>query len=121
LNGYLLTTRGQTIGKLLTKIQIVDVQSGDLLPFLRVYVYRYLWTLPLLLVVILIPGPADDLLVNVVYLIDALLIFGSDRRCLHDYIAGSKVVIYRAKRQSPAAGLRPGDTVRAESDLPSAR
>jgi len=99
LNGYLLATRGQTIGKLLTKIQIVDAQSGGLLPFLRVYVYRYLWMLPLMFVVALIPGTVDDGLVNVVALIDALFIFGAARRCLHDYIAGSKVVLYQAHRQ----------------------
>ncbi|MFO1066108.1 MAG: RDD family protein [Pirellulales bacterium] len=96
LNGYLLATRGQTIGKLLTKIQIVDAQSGGRLPFLRVYVYRYLWMLPLVLVVAFIPGTADDGLVNLLALIDALFIFGADRRCLHDHIAGSKVVLYRA-------------------------
>jgi uncharacterized RDD family membrane protein YckC len=99
LNGYFLATRGQTIGKMLTKIQIVDAQSGGLLPFLRVYVYRYLWMLPLGFIVALIPGTVDDILVNVLVLIDALLIFGAARRCLHDYIAGSKVVLYRAHRQ----------------------
>jgi uncharacterized RDD family membrane protein YckC len=102
LNGYLLFTRGQTIGKVLTKIQIVDFKSGNLLPFLKVYVYRYLWTLPLLVVVVIIPGAMDDLLVNIVVLIDALLIFGAERRCLHDYIAGSKVVLYRENRQKIA-------------------
>ncbi len=99
LNGYLLFTRGQSIGKMLTKIQIVDAQNGELLPFLRVYVYRYLWMLPITVVVALIPGPVDDLLVNVVALVDALMIFGAYRRCLHDYIAGSKVVLYQANRQ----------------------
>ncbi|MBU6238636.1 MAG: RDD family protein [Planctomycetes bacterium] len=99
LNGYLLATRGQTIGKLLTKIQIVDAQSGGLLPFLRVCVYRYLWMFPLVFVVALIPGTVDDGLVNVVALIDALFIFGAARRCLHDYIAGSRVVLYKANRQ----------------------
>jgi hypothetical protein len=99
LNGYLLFSRGQSIGKVLTKIQIVDVRSGGLLPFLRVYVYRYLWILPLVVVAAIIPGRADDLLVNVVALIDAAMIFGANRRCLHDYIAGSKVVFYQANRQ----------------------
>jgi uncharacterized RDD family membrane protein YckC len=99
LNGYLLFTRGQTIGKMLTKIQIVDASSGELLPFLRVYVYRYLWMLPIIVVVAFIPGTIDDLLVNVVALVDMAMIFGEDRRCLHDYIAGSKVVLYRANRQ----------------------
>ncbi len=99
LNGYLLATRGQTIGKMLTKIQIVDAQSGGLLPFLRVYVYRYLWLLPLGFVVALIPGTVDNVLVNVVTLIEVLFIFGEARRCLHDYIAGSKVVLYREHRE----------------------
>lgn len=99
LNGYLLATRGQTIGKLLGKIQIVDAQSGGLLPFLRVYVYRYLWMLPLSFLVALIPGNTDDGLVNLVALINIVFIFGAARRCLHDYIAGSKVVLYKANRQ----------------------
>jgi len=99
MNGYLLATRGQSIGKILTKIQIVDAQSGGLLPFHRVYVYRYLWMLPLVFVVALIPGTVDDILVNVVAIVDVLFIFGGARRCLHDYIAGSKVVLYQANRQ----------------------
>jgi len=99
LNGYLLFTRGQSIGKMLTKIQIVDARNGELLPFLRVYVYRYLWMLPVVVVAAIIPGTVDDLLVNVVALVDALMIFTADRRCLHDYIAGSKVVLYQANRQ----------------------
>lgn len=99
LNGSLLVTRGQTIGKLLGKIQIVDFESGRLLPFLRVYVYRSLWMLPLGIVVPLIPGAFDDYLVNFIALIDALMIFGAGRRCLHDLIAGSKVVVYKAGRQ----------------------
>jgi len=102
LNGYLLFKRGQTIGKVLTKIQIVDFQSGLLLPFMKVYVYRYLWTLPIAIVVILIPGVMDDMLFNLLILIDALLIFGADRRCLHDLIAGSKVVLYMTNRPKVA-------------------
>lgn len=98
LNGFLLHSRGQTIGKVATKIQIVDVVHGRLLPFMQVYVFRYLWTLPLVFLVILIPGVFDDLLMNFVILIDVLLIFRSDRRCLHDILAGSKVVAYKANR-----------------------
>jgi uncharacterized RDD family membrane protein YckC len=98
LNGYLLASRGQTIGKFLTKIQIIDYQSSKLVPFLKLYVFRYLWLLPLTVVVALIPGALDDNLVNLVALIDALLIFGAARRCLHDLIAGTKVVEYRPNR-----------------------
>lgn len=98
LNGYLLYTRGQTIGKFLTKIQVVDNESGSLLPFLRVYVFRHLWTLPIVILVVVIPGGLDDLLLNFVVLVDVLLIFGAARRCLHDYIAGSAVVLFRENR-----------------------
>lgn len=98
LNGYLLFTRGQTIGKFLTKIQIVDFDSGKLLPFLRVFALRYLWLLPLSLVVAIIPGTMDDQLITLVSLVDSLMIFRADRRCLHDYIAGSKVVLYQDNR-----------------------
>jgi len=101
-HGYLLTTRGQSVGKLLTKIQIVDVKTEELLPFVRVFVYRYLWILPLSILTVFVPGSVDDVLVNVVLLIDVLLIFGQDRRCLHDYIAGSKVVIYQEGRPRTA-------------------
>ena len=99
LNGYLLAKRGQTIGKMLTKIQIVSAEDGGLLSFLRVYAYRYLWLLPLLIVVLLIPGDRDNLLVSVAVLVDSVLIFGSERRCLHDRIAGSKVVKYVPGRE----------------------
>ena len=98
IHGYWLVTRGQSVGKRLAGIQIVDHQTGALLPFLRVYVYRYMWMLPISLLVMLIPGPADDNLVNFVAIVDALFIFRADRRCLHDLIAGSKVVVYREGR-----------------------
>lgn len=56
VHGYLLATRGQTVGKLLTKIQIVDAQEGKLLPFLKVFVFRYLWLAPVTWIVAIIPG-----------------------------------------------------------------
>ena len=99
VNGYTLLTRGQTIGKLLTNIQILDYKSVQLLPFVRVYVYRHLWTFPLVLLVLLIPGNIDNFVLYAVIMIDVLMIFGDERRCLHDLIAGSKVVLYRPGRQ----------------------
>ena len=92
VNGYLLANRGQTVGKMLNKIRIVDAQTGSRLPFVRVFVYRSLWLIPLVVIAALIPGQVDDILINLVSLVDALFIFGKQRRCLHDYIAGSKVV-----------------------------
>ncbi|WP_182870116.1 RDD family protein [Rhodopirellula sp. JC639] len=92
LNGYLLATRGQSIGKLAAGIRIVDANTNELISFTRIYVYRYLWTVPFTIATLLIPGYTDDQLVNLVFLFDAILIFRSDKRCLHDLIAGSKVV-----------------------------
>lgn len=98
-NGYPLMTRGQTLGKMITRIQVVDYETTMLLPLHRVWAFRYLWTLPLLVITILIPGNIDDQLINLVTTVDALMIFGPKRRCLHDLIAGSKVVYYRPGRQ----------------------
>ena len=98
IQGYLLATRGQTIGKMLMQIQIVDAETQRLLPFIRVAVYRYCWLLPLIAVAAFIPGHLDGLVVGAASLLDASLIFGSGRRCLHDYIAGSIVVAYQPGR-----------------------
>jgi uncharacterized RDD family membrane protein YckC len=99
LNGYLLAKRGQTIGKLVTKIQIVDYTTGELLPFVRVYVLRYLWMLPLAVLCLLVPGVVDDYLLGIISIANILFIFRADRRCLHDLIAGSKVVLYDEDRK----------------------
>lgn len=92
LHGYLLLYRGQTIGKLLLKIRIVGNKDDSLLPFWNVIVLRYWWILPLQLLVLFIPGSFDNTLVGFVSIVDVLFIFRNDRRCLHDLIAGSKVV-----------------------------
>lgn len=102
INGYLLHTRGQSVGKMLGKIQIVDVDTSELRGIFHVYFLRYMWTLPFVILVTLIPGQADDVIINVLILIDILLIFGASRRCLHDVIAGTKVVMYQPGRARKA-------------------
>jgi uncharacterized RDD family membrane protein YckC len=87
LHGYLLATRSQTIGKRLVGIQIVNVSDGRPTPFSRVLFARFF---PVA-VVSNIP-----FLGGLASLVDALFIFADDRRCLHDHIAGTKVVDYRA-------------------------
>jgi len=76
LNGHLLTYHGQTIGKRIVKTRIVDL-NGQILPFGRVFFLRY---------VVL------GLLGAIVGIIDALFIFREDRRCLHDWVAGTLVI-----------------------------
>ena len=83
LNGYLLATEGQTLGKKLLGIRIVDSESGQILTFTKVFGLRYM---P---VFICSQIPA---LGQIIGLIDALLIFRKDKRCLHDMIAKTKVI-----------------------------
>ncbi|MBI4425449.1 MAG: RDD family protein [Elusimicrobia bacterium] len=76
---YLLTTKGQTIGKRLFKIRIVKadtLENGGFVTnvLLRSIVNGLLWFIPVYMVA------------------DSLLIFRQDRRCIHDILAGTIVV-----------------------------
>jgi uncharacterized RDD family membrane protein YckC len=82
IHGYFLKTKGQTIGKLLTGIRIADL-DGNLPEFSKVVLLRYL---PVSLVALVpVVGPYLSL-------VDVVFIFGSERRCIHDMLAGTKVV-----------------------------
>ena len=76
----LLRREGQTVGKLLLRIRIVDEETGVKGTVFSVVVLRYFvnWLLTL------IPPYV---------LIDHLFIFAKNRRCVHDYLAGTKVVL----------------------------
>ena len=83
VNGYLLATSGQTVGKRVAGTQIVSVADGQILPLGKLIGLR---SLPISLIS-LIP-----VIGSIIPLIDVLLIFRADRRCGHDLIAGTKVV-----------------------------
>ncbi len=85
INGYLLHTRGQTIGKLVMKTRIVSDQ-GQLVPLPRLFLKRYL----LLWCIVMIPGIG-----SLFSLVDTLFIFRDNRKCLHDEFAATKVVTTR--------------------------
>jgi uncharacterized RDD family membrane protein YckC len=74
---------GQTWGKRVLNIRIVDLQ-GNKPPLWRLLALRYL---PLQ---VLGQIPIFGVIATIV---DALLIFRADRRCGHDLIAGTKVVV----------------------------
>jgi uncharacterized RDD family membrane protein YckC len=82
VNGFLLVQRGQTVGKSITKLRITQ-PDGSPVPAGRLLGLRYgvgylAASLPF---------------VGGLYgLVDALMIFGEQRRCLHDRIAGTIVV-----------------------------
>ncbi|GAA3919997.1 RDD family protein [Luteimonas lutimaris] len=77
-----LNANGQTWGKKLLKIKIVDL-DGQKPPLGRLLGLRYL---PVQAVGVI------PLLGSVIQVVNVLLIFRNDRRCGHDLIAGTKVV-----------------------------
>ncbi|BBB26721.1 RDD family protein [Amphritea japonica] len=83
LNSYLLANSGQTIGKKLLNIRVVDFETEELLPFWKIVGVRYI---PFF---ILSQIPAAG---QTIGLIDSLFIFKKDKRCLHDLLANTKVV-----------------------------
>ena len=102
MQGHLLATRGQTIGKWLVGTRIVRADNDEVPTLARTLGLRYgtlALGLPCTLFVfgfaLVIPYP-----LVVVGLLDGALVFRRDRRCLHDLFAGTKVV---AGARSPVA------------------
>ena len=83
INSYLLLTKGQTLGKLALGIRIVDAASNGAATAVKLLGLRYV--LVMLVAVIPIIG-------GLLGVVDFLFIFREDRRCVHDLIAGTKVV-----------------------------
>lgn len=83
LHGYFLAKRGQTIGKIALKTQIVSEETNQILPLTEVILKRYvpIWLIALIPVI----G-------NFVGIVDALAIFRENRKCIHDEIAKTKVI-----------------------------
>lgn len=86
VHGYLLQKYGQTIGKRLLGIRIVSASDGQLVSLGKIFGLRYV---PIQLAGLL------PVVGNILPLVDVLFIFREDRRCLHDFIAGTKVVRVR--------------------------
>ncbi|WP_027710427.1 RDD family protein [Zooshikella ganghwensis] len=85
INGPLLAKNGQTVGKKLLGIAIVSYTTNKILPLFQVILIRYGCF------VILGFIPAIGQLAS---LVNTLFIFRKERRCLHDYVADSKVIVY---------------------------
>ena len=83
VNTYLLANRGQTVGKYLLKIRIVDYYTEEI-PKLRFSLVLREGIMTLL--------NLFGLFGALVALADALFIFATNKRCLHDYWAFTKVV-----------------------------
>lgn len=79
INGFLLLARGQTLGKRLMNIAIVDLQGGPCTPA-NLILNRYISQV----VMIFVP------LLNIVDFM--MMFFRRDRRCLHDLLAKTRVI-----------------------------
>lgn len=83
VNGYLLARHGQTVGKYVCGIKIVQQRDYRLPPLGHLLLTRYL-AMNLLAQIPWVGG--------ITSLVDVLFIFMPDRRCLHDHLAGTIVV-----------------------------
>lgn len=81
-NLYLLGTRAQSLGKLVVGIKIVDEQGQN------AKLWRVLLRVAPVAITSTIPGIG-----LLVLLADAAMIMGDERRCLHDLLAKTNVVI----------------------------
>jgi uncharacterized RDD family membrane protein YckC len=83
LQAILLSLRGQTVGKILTRIRIVRAKDGSAAGFLHAFLLRGFLARCLRHV---------PLIGFLFWFVDNCFIFRDDHRCLHDLIAGTKVV-----------------------------
>lgn len=85
LHGYLLSRYGQTIGKRIMGIAIVTMDNR-VPPFFQLIVQRYLiqWL-----------AGRVPVVGGLLRLVDVLAIFRADKRCIHDHLAGTKVIDLR--------------------------
>lgn len=90
-NVVLLTLRGQTVGKLCVGIQVVRSPDGARAGFIKAVLLRSLLFLVLIFAGSLSLGGIGLALL----LVDSLMIFRKDRRCLHDLLADTLVTIKR--------------------------
>jgi uncharacterized RDD family membrane protein YckC len=81
---WLISTRGQSIGKIVFGIRIVRHEDGTLPGFVHGWLLRSL--------VPAIIGMVPMGLGLIFSIVDACFIFRADKRCIHDLIAGTRVV-----------------------------
>ncbi len=105
-NVVLLYKYGQTVGKKVMGIRVVRM-DGSRVTFARFFFLRGLamavivWIASAIGVAIHFPFAG-----NVVQLLDCLIIFGAARRCLHDYVADTKVVTAESSPNATLEGSR---------------
>jgi uncharacterized RDD family membrane protein YckC len=83
-NWVLISNSGQSVGKKMVGTRIVKVDTGALPGFLYGVVMR-IWVM----------GLIGAFIGACALVIDGALIFSQERRCLHDYLASTKVIVAR--------------------------
>jgi uncharacterized RDD family membrane protein YckC len=83
LQVVLLSLRGQSVGNMLVGTRIVRAPGGERVGFVRAFLLRGF----LARVIRQLP-----LIGGIFWVVDSCFIFRDDRRCLHDLIAGTKVI-----------------------------
>lgn len=83
LNCYMLSTRGQSVGKMAMKIKIVQFEGEKQPGFVEAVLLRS-WVPSIIYAV-----PVVGLVFG---LVDAFSIMRKDRRCVHDMMAGTQVI-----------------------------
>ncbi|MXY47428.1 MAG: RDD family protein [Chloroflexi bacterium] len=86
----LLATRGQTIGKILLKIRVVDATTGEHPGWVRLVLLRTILNSIISTVLGAIPF-VGGMFAIAYFLTDSLFIFRDDRRTIHDHIAHTRV------------------------------
>lgn len=87
VNVVLLTLRGQTVGKLCLGIQVVRSPEGTRAGFIKAVLLRSM----LFLILVFAGSLSLGGIGLAVLLVDSLMIFRKDRRCLHDMVAETLV------------------------------
>ncbi len=84
INGYYLATRGQSLGKMILDIRIVDADTHQVVPLTRIIFLRYF---------IFDTASFINLFLGlIVEIVDMFSIFRRDRRMIHDLVANTVVI-----------------------------
>ncbi len=83
LQAVLLSLRGQSVGNLIVRTRIVRAPDGEPAGFVRAFLIRGFLARAIRQV---------PFIGGIFWIVDSCFIFRDDKRCLHDLIAGTKVV-----------------------------
>lgn len=89
---WMLSTRGQSIGKRISGIRIVRLENGAKPGIVYGWLLREFLITMIGIMVSVIPIIGPFLLRPAFHVVDWCMIFRDDQRCLHDLIAGTRVV-----------------------------